>query len=224
MAESRKRIAGVFRIGEWGVKMGEKGFMFEGLQQVGWEVKEGKIDKLVMVESRGLGPCVDGRKPKDLAIQLRGPKIQGGVLGVMALGVGRGDESAVREAVKIIKAAGFTPAIHGDGQHHESGCGFGRLWREGKFKNFPKLEISLERVREIVEAEGGEYVELTGDHEEQQVRANFVENMTLEPDGSSFILDAWSAEKFGIDQKRLLENAVETVTLLNGKKVLEVIK
>lgn len=191
------------------------------LQQQGWEVKEAKGDKLVEVQPNGLGPCVDGRKAKKA---LKGPKIQGGVLGVMALGVGRGDEAAVREAVKIIKAAGFTPAIHGDGQHHEAGCGFGRLWREGKFNNFPKLEVNLERVREIVEAEGGEYVELIGDHEEQQVTANFVENMSLEPDGSSFILDAWSAAKFGINQEKLLANAVEVITKLNGPKVLEIIR
>ncbi|MFH0942602.1 MAG: cadmium-containing carbonic anhydrase [Candidatus Beckwithbacteria bacterium] len=147
-------------------------------------------DKLVAVEVDGLGLCVDGRTAGK---KLRGPKIQGGVLGVMALGIGRGDESAVREAIKIIKTAGFRPSVHGDEHHHEEGCGFGRLWSEGKLDNLPRLEISLARVREIVLEEGGEYVVLLGDHREKKVVVNFVENMTLEPDGSSFILDAWVA-------------------------------
>lgn len=190
------------------------------LKNRGWEVKEGSRDGLVPVEVNGLGPCVDGRKANK---KLRGPKIQGGVLGVMALGVGRGDETAVREAVKIIKEAGFKPAVHGDEHHHEEGCGFGRLWSEGKLNNFPKLEVSLERVKEIVLEEGGEYVELIGGHEEKQVKVNMVEGMTLEPDGNSFILDAWVAQKLGINKDKLLENAVEVVEKLNGPKVVELL-
>ncbi|OGD56117.1 hypothetical protein A3E73_01940 [Candidatus Beckwithbacteria bacterium RIFCSPHIGHO2_12_FULL_47_17] len=203
--------------------------MFDDLVRQGWEVKEGNRDKLVPVEADGFGPCGDGRKPKDTQIKLRAPKILGGVLGKAALGSGKAaaqtiGEYDIRLACRDIKAAGFTPSVHGDTKHGKKGCGFGRLWSEGKLDNVPRLNVSLERVSEIVNEEGGQYIELDGEHEEQRVMVNFIPDMTLEPDGSCFIIDAWAADKFGINQERLLQNAVEVVVKLNGPKVIELIR
>lgn len=190
--------------------------------------RESMRDKLVPVEPGGLGPCGDGRKAKD-GRKLRGPKILGGELGKAALGLGKGEvdtveESDIRLVCRRTIAAGFTPSVHGDKEHGEEGCGFGRLWKQGKLSGLPKLNVSLARVKEIVLEEGGEYVELIGSHEEQFVAVNYVENMTLEPDGSYFIVDAWAAELFGIDRERMLANAAEVVKKLPGPDRIEVIK
>jgi len=82
----------------------------------------------------------------------------------------------------------------------------------------------LERVKEIVLEEGGAYVELEGEHQEQFTAINYVFNMTLEPDDSYFIVDVWAADLFGIDQERLLANATEVVKKLNGPAAVKVIK
>ena len=100
----------------------------------------------------------------------------------------------------------------------------GRLWADGQLENLPKLGVSLERVSEIVIEEGGRYVELEGGHEEQFVVINYVSDMTLEPDGTMFILDAWAAELFGIDQNRMLQNAAEVVRKLKGPALVKEIR
>ncbi len=181
-------------------------------------------DKLVHVEFGGFGPCVDGRLAKRNGLsrqKLRAPKIQGGVLGVAALGSGKSaaeiiDEHDIRLACRKVKSARFTPSIHGDGHHGVKGCGFGRLWADGELTDLPKLGVSLERIREIVIEEGGKYIELEGNHSEEFIAVNHVRNMTLEPDGKMFILDVWAAALFGIDQEKLLANAVTVVKKLNG--------
>lgn len=184
-------------------------------------------EKLVAVEPGGLGPCGDGRKAKD-GRPLTGPKILGGVLGVAALGSGKSagetiGETEIRAACRKIKEAGFTPSIHGDTDHGVKGCGFGRLWSEGSLDGLPQLDMSLERVREIVLKEGGVYVELADGHKEQFTVVNHVANMTLEPDGGYFIVDAWAAELFGIDRERMLANAVEVVKKLHGPdRIIEI--
>lgn len=190
------------------------------------EMKEVKKDEVELIEvsQKGAVHCVDGRLGDQSEEVMSGPKLQGGVLGVMALGLNRGDESAVKAAIKMIRAAGFMPSVHGDDHHGEAGCGFGRLWREGKLNNLPELQVSLERVKEIVLSEGGIYVQLVGTHKERAVKVNMVENMTLIPDGSSFILDAWIAKKLGVTEERLLENAIEVVKKLNGPKLFEIIR
>ena len=183
-------------------------------------------DKLVKVERGGLGFCVDGRQA---GISLLGPKIQGGILGVAALGLGKGKddiigEDDIRAACERVRNAGFTPSVHGDKGHGKRGCGMGRLWADGQLENLPKLGVSLERVSEIVIEEGGRYVELEGGHEEQFVVINYVSDMTLEPDGTMFILDAWAAELFGIDQNRMLQNAAEVVRKLKGPALVKEIR
>ncbi len=196
------------------------------LKQKGWQVTEVSREdvKLVPVSSKGAVHCVDGRLGDKTEEVMKGPKIQGGVLGVMAIGLKRGDEAAVTEAIEKIKQAGYVASSHGDDHNDELGCGFGKLWSKGELTGLPKLEVDLPKVKQMVEEAQGEYVKLTGAHEEKVVRVNLVEGMTLIPDESGFILDAWVAEKLGINVMDLLKNAVETVEKLNGPKVIEIIK
>jgi hypothetical protein len=202
---------------EWETRVSEL------LKQRGWEIRGGNREGLVKVEAQGLVHCVDGRKG-DKEDKMRGPKLQGGVLGVMALGVKRGDKQGLREAVRVVKEKGYVPGIHGDQDHGGEGCGFGKLWSQGQLEDLPKLELTPEEMREVVEEMGGAYVELSGGHEEKLVRANLVKGMTLVPEGDSFGLDVWAAEELGIDSFELVKNAVETVEKLNGPKIIEIIK
>jgi hypothetical protein len=194
------------------------------LLTVGWQVKKGGRTGLVKTSASGAVHCVDGRLADQTDEVMRGPKIQGGVLGVMALGLKRGDEAAVKEAMAIIQKAGFIAGVHGDDHHGVAGCGFGKLWRQKALSGLPELTVSLERVKEIVTENGGVYIELKGGHEEKVVRVNMVANMTLAPDGSGFGLDLWVAAKLGIEPDLLLKNAAETVEKLNGPKIIEVIQ
>lgn len=205
--------------------------LIEDLKIRGWSVKEVKAEEvdLVEVNQEGALHCVDGRKGDKNDEVMSGSKIQGGVLGVLALGMGKGEgdkitEEDVRKGVNKVREAGFVPSVHGDDHNDELGCGFGKLWSQGELTGLPELRVSLDQVKEIVLEMGGEYVELKGDHQEKVVRVNMVEGKTLVPDETGFILDAWVAEKLQIDQQRLMENAVETVEKLNGPRVLEIIK
>jgi len=200
--------------------------LVENLRANGWEIKLGDKNKLVSVEQGSAVHCVDGRKG-DKPDLMRGPKIQGGVLGVAALmfkdrkSVG---EEELRAAVTKIKELGFLPGVHGDDHNNELGCGFGKLWRQGELSGLPRLDVNLEQARKVVEEQGGVYVELVGEHEEQVVRVNLMAGKTLVPEEDGFKLDAWFAEKAGIDTIALLENAVETVEKLGGPKVIEIFK
>lgn len=191
------------------------------------EMRREMKDRLVRVQPGGLGPCGDGRMALD-GRKLFGPKILGGVLGVVAQGLGKNPGETVKEedirlACKIVRTAGFTPSIHGDTRHGESGCGFGRLWSQGELTGLPRLGVSLERIREIVIEEGGEYVVLDGEHEETFVAINYVRDTTFQPDGSCFIVDAWAAKIFGINQRAMLTTAAEVVRKLGGpRQVVEI--
>ena len=173
---------------------GETVGLIENLKANGWSVKEVKAEdaSLVEVNKKGALHCVDGRKGDKSDEVMSGPKIQGGVLGVLALGMGKGEgdtinEDDVRKAVKVVRDAGFVPTNHGDDHKQESGCGFGNLWQTSQLPGFPELGVSLEKAKEIVLEEGGDYIELVGAHEESVVKIHMVEGTTLVPDETGFI-------------------------------------
>jgi hypothetical protein len=186
----------------------------------GWEVEVKKRDEvadLVEVSPEGLWKCVDGRLSDKAGMAMRGPKVLGGVYGLV---VGRGGTTLgdVKQATADIAATGFVPAVHGDHHAHEMGCGFFKLWKTGQFENVAAPDFSAEEGRAAVEAVGGVYESLPGDHAEEMVMINFVEGTTLEPNEKRFIVDAWAPIKMGLDAGAYLTGAAQTVEMLNGKK------
>jgi len=187
------------------------------LQGLGYEVKEGDPSLLVPVDPKGALMCVDGRLGDGSEEVMSGPKLQGGILGVMALG---GLSSS--EAIMRAKEAGFKPGIHSDDHHGEMGCGFGKLWLNRAFERINPPQESLAEITQAVVEAGGSSVVLEGAHAEKTVRINLQEGMTLVPDGTAFILDLWPAQALGLDSQVVAENALDTVKKLNGPNVIEI--
>lgn len=190
------------------------------LKDRGWEVEiknQDEVADLVRVSSEGLWKCVDGRLSDKTGNAMRGPKVLGGVYGVV---VARGGTTLedVQEATKDVAALGFVPSIHGDHHGHEMGCGFFKLWKTGRFEGVPAPEFTAEEGRAAVEEAGGQYENLPGDHVEEVVMINFANGTTLEPNEKRFIVDAWAPIKLGLDAGAYLTKAAETVEMLNGPK------
>jgi hypothetical protein len=205
--------------------------VWAALEELGWPVLRGNMSGLRAVSSSGAAHCVDGRDCRSEQRPLMfGPKLQGGVLGVAAVaafqaGNPRVDRSWIQRASQAIRNANFIPSIHGDDEHHPEpdpsvlyGCGFARLWKQGKFENpkLPVLDMTLSEAEAVVRALGGQVITLVGHHHENCVRLNFVAEKTYLPDASAknFNLDVWFARNLGIDQTTLMLNAAETVYLL----------
>lgn len=204
--------------------------MYQDLLAQGWEVRAGDKHALKDVKADGAIHCVDGREYIDEAQPniMRGPKVQGGVLGVAALLIKSGSAEGIKNAVQKVQAAGYIAAVHGD-EHNShadhghpaqpaNGCGFALKWYAGALATLKstKLEISPEAAKKIVMDSGGQFVILPGDHTEKIVRLNFVEDKTYEPDGTAFNLDVWFADTIGMDAEALMRNAADTVLTLLG--------
>jgi len=196
-----------------------------------WEVRKGDEELLVPVVKKGVVHCVDGRLMKGRNRRChkanRGPKIQGGALGVAYL-VARSkntkvvDEEVFKEACQMIVDSGFVPSVHDMSGEHVH-CGHCKLAMKGYFEDLD-LQIEPKRMVEIVKEFEGREIFLDGEHEEKVVRLNYRENTTLEPKGDAFGLDVWFAEKLGLSVEVLLDNAVKTVVGLNGPRVIEIIE
>lgn len=193
------------------------------------EVREGDRGLLVETIQDGWTACVDGREAYDTSDQkTRGPKVQGGTLGVaMLIAYREGtpiNEDVFREACQLTVESGFLPGVH-DMSHGECHCGHCNLFMKGYFgEGAPTLELEPAKMAGIVKDFGGGEIELMGEHEERVVRVNFVKDTTLVPDTTAFGLDAWWIEELGLDVNFLLQNAASTVEGLNGPLVLEVIE
>jgi len=190
------------------------------LQGRGWEaeiVKESTVSQLIPVAPEGLMKCVAGRPSDNSA--MNGPKTLGGLY---AIATNRGVTTidGLKTLVEEVKTNGHIPSVHGDNHAdpRPMGCGFFKLWSEGKLDGIPPPEFdSLEGQAAVLEA-GGVYEELTGKHEEKVVYINFVPDTTIAPKGDdqAFVVDAWITGKFNLDVPKYLIAAASTVEQLKG--------
>jgi hypothetical protein len=197
----------------------------KALEGRGWHAKileqSQLCQKSVPVEPTGLFKCVDGRK-SDKA-EMNGPKTLGGVYALVAAR-GQRDEASLKAAVEEVKAAGYSPCVHGDEGHGPMGCGFFKLWATDQLDDLDKPEYDADQGRATVEAAGGTYETLAGNHSESCVLINLVPDTTYEPqDDQSFVVDAWITGTFNLDVPAYLTRAAETVEKLNGPRVAKII-
>merc|ERR1719491_2165596 len=202
------------------------------LEGRGWEaeimtevVTESDPGILIPVSEKGLMKCVDGR-PSDHS-GMDGPKTLGGVY---ALATMRGVTTLgeLKDIVKEVSEAGHIPSVHGDEHAHPGGmgCGFFKLWSQGKFEGIPPPKFDSEEGKAAIIEAGGVYETLSGNHEEKVVYINMVENTTIAPNASNqaFVVDAWIAGKFGLDVPKYLTAAASTVEQLKGPLKAIIIK
>ena len=152
------------------------------LQGRGWEaeiVEQLHIPSLIPTTPEGLMKCVDGR-PSD-SEKMDGPKTLGGVYAI-ATNRGVTDIDGLKLIVKEVIEKGHVPSVHGDDHTHPApmGCGFFKLWSQGKLEGIPPPQFDSEEGTAAVIEAGGVYEQLTGSHEEKVVYINFV------PDTVSF--------------------------------------
>lgn len=171
------------------------------LVQLGWQVESEVGEGLVAVVPGALLHCMDGRPIANASeVLARGPKVQGGVLGVAELlGVN------LRQACGVVRLAGFVPAVHGH-------CGYAEL-----------KGIDVAKAAKIVKSAGGKYVEVVGEHTEQYLRVNLRRHTTMVPQGEAFQVDLWVAGRLGIDPEAMLTNAAKTIEALKWSKVAKVV-
>ncbi|MFH2019377.1 MAG: cadmium-containing carbonic anhydrase [bacterium] len=205
------------------------GMMYESLKNLlepmGWKVEVGKREELESTTPGAPIQCVDGRiDPKVKRINFEGPKIQGGALGIAALiareeGAKKITKDHLEEGCRRTVKAGYTPGIHDISK--DPHCG--RMLKSEEVGDAP-WEDDFETAAATVASYGGPNVHLDGSHAEQFVGVNFVDDTTRvpNPEQQSFQLDAWFAEKVGIDVRLVLTDAVKTVEALNGPKTVRI--
>mmetsp|Transcript_23254 Transcript_23254/g.23672 ORF Transcript_23254/g.23672 Transcript_23254/m.23672 type:complete len:111 (-) Transcript_23254:207-539(-) len=98
------------------------------------------------------------------------------------------------------------------------GCGFFKLWSQGKLEGIPPPEFNSEEGKDAVIEAGGVYETLFGNHEEKIVYINFVPGTTLEPKAGDqrFVVDAWLTGSYDLDVPKYLIAAASTVEQLKG--------
>lgn len=183
----------------------------------GWQVFVEKASRanVIPVKPHSVLNCSDGRNP-DL-----GPKLFGGLWGVMALATG-GDRSGYRQAVAWIANAGFEAGIHGDDTYGEFACGFFNLWRSNRLTGVYPCQLDDEDRFAVVSRV--HEMKAHGQHEEKILVVNLVPNMTPIPARSQFSVDAWLAPFLGIDFNRLAKVSAQTVEQLTPVRTLKIIQ
>jgi hypothetical protein len=152
------------------------------------------------------------------ALLMRGPKVQGGALGIVALtGQGTVRSADLADSVIKITRAGYKSSIHTD-DHHPTGidgCGFAKKWSERQLQTLRSrlLEMPLPTAKVEMEQAGAKPITLTGNHDEESLRLNLVRDMTFEPDGTDFNLDAWFTLGI-IDAQVLMLNTLDTISTI----------
>jgi len=197
------------------------------LESRGWKaecVDESTVPALIRTTRRGLLKCVDGR-PSDLS-GMDGPKALGGVYSI-ATNRGVTDIDGLKAIVEEVKMKGFIPSCHGDEHAHPApmGCGFFKLWSQGKLDGIPIPEFDSEEGKAAILESEGAYECLKGAHEEKLVYINFVPNTTLAPNAvdQAFVVDAWIAGLFDLDVPKYLVSAASTVEQLGGPLIAKLI-
>mmetsp|Transcript_41902 Transcript_41902/g.98205 ORF Transcript_41902/g.98205 Transcript_41902/m.98205 type:complete len:433 (-) Transcript_41902:273-1571(-) len=190
------------------------------LEGRGWEaeiVKESNIPALIKTSPQGLMKCVDGRPSDHKAMD--GPKSLGGVYAI-ATNRGVTDIDGLKAIVEEVKRSGSVPSVHGDDHAHPApmGCGFFKLWSQGKLEGIPAPKFNSEQGQAAVIAAGGVYETLSGSHQEKIVYINFVPNTTIAPKANdqAFVVDAWITGKYNLDVPKYLVAAASTVEQLKG--------
>jgi len=190
------------------------------LEGRGWEAEiaeESTVPAIIKTSPTGLLKCVDGR-PSDHP-SMDGPKSLGGVYAIMT-NRGITDLDGLKEVVKEVKAKGYVPSVHGDDHAHPApmGCGFFKLWSQGKLEGVPPPEFDSEQGQAAVLEAGGVYEELSGSHKEKIVYINLVAGTTIAPNAGNqaFVVDAWIAGDFNLDIPKYLGAAASTVEQLGG--------
>ena len=97
------------------------------------------------------------------------------------------------------------------------GCGYFKLWKNGKLDGLTPPAFDSEEGKAAVEAADGRYEALVGKHYEVQVVINLVPNTTLvpTPDDQRFVVDGWVLGDFGLDVGQYLTLAASTVEQLS---------
>lgn len=191
-----------------------------------WPVSLKRISEvtLVSVTPGSALECGDGRFddfPRRNGIY--GPRIFGGINGVMALVTG-GDNKGLYRATLAIEKIGFMPGTH---SADEGGCGLEDLWELGnldsaiypyeiELNHITKRGIKIGRWLEIeMKMLGGKHFRLNGHHREEGLRINpiigFVE---LGQGGDRFRIDDWFLAKLGVNQRHRLLHYAEVVEKL----------
>lgn len=197
------------------------------LNDRGWEaeiVKASSMPDLQPVNPDGILKCVDGRGSDNTA--MLGPKMPGGIYAI-AHNRGVTTTQGIAAITKEVIEMGHVPSVHGDDSSDMLGCGFFKLWVTGRFDDmgYPRPEFDADQGAAAVRDAGG-YIEMHhGKHAEKVVLINLVDGMTLDPieDDQRFIVDGWSAGKFGLDVPKFLVAAAATVEMLGGPKKAKII-
>jgi len=186
----------------------------------GWTaeiIEESSLPALIKTSPQGLMKCVDGRPSDHPAMD--GPKSLGGVYAI-ATNRNVTDLDGLRAIVKESIKAGHVPSVHGDDHAHPApmGCGFFKLWSQGKLEGIPPPDFNSEEGMNAVIEAGGVYEQLSGSHQEKVVYINLVPDTTLAPkaDDQAFVVDAWMAGRFDLDIVKYLVAAASTVEQLKG--------
>jgi len=193
----------------------------------GWEaeiVEESTLPALIKTSPQGLMKCVDGRPSDHPAMD--GPKSLGGVYAI-ATNRSVTDLDGLRAVVKEVIDSGYVPSVHGDDHAHPApmGCGFFKLWSQGKLEGIPPPDFDSEEGKAAVIEAGGVYEQLSGSHEEKIVYINLVPGTTLAPkaDDQAFVVDAWVTGKYNLDVMKYLGAAASTVEQLGGNLKAKII-
>jgi len=176
---------------------------------------------VVPVDADGLMKCVDGRGSNRDG--MHGPKALGGIYAIASLR-GVRDVVGLKKIVSEVRAAGYVPSVHGD-PSGALGCGYFKLWKTRQLPGLEPPEYGGDIGRLAVLEAGGVYEDLFGTHQEQRTIINLRDGETLapRPGDQRFVLDAWVAAKFELDLPKYATLAAQTVELLGGKKIAEIV-
>jgi len=197
------------------------------LEGRGWKaeiVGAKDVPDMVDVSSDGILKCVDGRGSDNK--HMKGPKMPGGIYAI-ADNRGVTTTEGLMQICKEVSEKGYKPSVHGDENSKMLGCGFCKLWLNGKFEDLGSKvpTFDADTGAAAVKEAGGVIETHYGSHAEKLVYINLVPDKTLEPnhDDQRFVVDAWTAGKFDLDVPKYLVTAAATVERLGGPKVAKII-
>lgn len=175
------------------------------LSDQGFDVSEQEVaaKDLTEVSHQALVSCMDDRREKgnDKSTQV---KVGGGGLFIMGEITG-GNVDGMRGAQRFVNRDGYTLGLHGDDDNGFHGCGWGKLWRDGKLAMHHPLEIDQEEIiKAMLDEQLGVYQEFVGSHQAEFLEINPFTRTTRQKTGRAVYLDLWYPLQLGMDQSRVL--------------------